>query len=252
MAELITVNLSANEVKQFRKAGSYIEIIDSSYAVGLNFYSVNGSQTNSLKGALSGLFLDIDFGAFDVVNGATAQTVTLLVCDAGELGGSRRQPGNVRVIDQSADQTAALNQFIAMNGVSNGGLGVVAGLWAQTKQITVKAIQFGSNVAGTMQIVTGTGRPINNQGAAPSPANKLIGGAVAASALSVSGTVAGALPVTAPDLAGVTTVGYTSVQAGVLYRIDLKTPILIPVGKFFGFATGVAGASVNFIAEIEE
>lgn len=101
--ELLTIQLAANETKQFRKAGAYCEIIDSQAAIGINFLSVLGGQTGSIKGGLSGLYLEVDYGAFDITNGPAAQTVTLLLCDAGESGGSRRQPGNVRVIDEITD-----------------------------------------------------------------------------------------------------------------------------------------------------
>lgn len=242
-------SIAAGETKVFVIAGRYLEIIDATGPVTLGLYDVNGSQTDDAKDVLSGTYMEGAFSQFEIYS-ATAQTIELFLTNT--RGGTRRQPGNVRVIDQSADQTAALNQYIAMNGVSDATKGVVAGLWAQTKPITVRAIQFGSSAAGGMAVLYGNGRPLTGQGAAPAPANKMIGSPAAASALPVSGTVAAAFPVTTADLAGVQTVGYTSVQAGTLYRVDLKTPVVIPVGKFFGFATSAANASVNFIAEIEE
>lgn len=103
MAELLTIALSANETKTFRKGGSYVEIISSTYPVGLSLYSANGSQIDSLNGAQSGFFLGCNFGAFSIQNGAAAQVIQLLALDAGEIGGTRRQPGNVRVIDEITD-----------------------------------------------------------------------------------------------------------------------------------------------------
>jgi len=250
--ELLTISLAANETKQFRKAGSYIEIIDSASAISINLWSVSGGQTDGIKGGLSGLYMTADFGAFDVVNGPSAQTVTLMVCDAGESGGSRRQPGNVRVIDQSADQTMALSQFVAMNSVQDAAKGVIVGLWAQTKQMVIRSIQFGSNATTGIALVTGTGRPVNGQGTAPVPANKMIGSPAASSALPVSGTMAGGHPTVSADLPGVSTIGYFSAQANILYRLELKTPLIVPAGRFFGFSTAAANTSVNFIAEIEE
>lgn len=98
--ELLTINLAANETKLFRRAGSYIEILSSTGAVGLTLYSTLGGQIGSITGGLSGLFLTADYGAFDLRDQTgAAQTVQLLVCDAGESGGSRRQPGQVTILD---------------------------------------------------------------------------------------------------------------------------------------------------------
>jgi len=165
---------------------------------------------------------------------------------------SSRLVGNVKVIDQSADQTMALSQFVAMNSVQDATKGVIVGLWAQSKQMIIRSIQFGSNATTGIALVTGTGRPINGQGTAPVPANKMVGSPAAASALPVSGTMAGAHPTTSADLPGAATIGYFSAQANILYRLELKSPLIVPAGRFFGFSTGAANASVNFIAEIEE
>ena len=99
MAELLTIALAANEQTQYRKAGQYLEIIDSAYALGISLYTDTGSQTDTINGAQSGFFLNTRFGALDVRNGAVAQTVQILLLDAGESGGTRRQPGVVQVVD---------------------------------------------------------------------------------------------------------------------------------------------------------
>lgn len=242
-------SIAAGETKVFVIAGRYLEIIDATGPVTIGLYDKAGSQTDDAKDILSGTYMQGEFSQFEIFS-ATAQTIELFLTQTG--GGTRRQPGNVRVIDQSADQTAALNQFLAMNSVSDGAKGVIVGLWAQTKPITIRSLQFGSNTTTAMAVVTGTTRPATGQGAAPAPTNKMVGSAAATSALAVSGTMAGALPVVAADLPGVATVGYINAQANQLYSFPLKTPIVIPAGRFFGFATGAAGASVQFTAEIEE
>lgn len=108
--ELLTINLAAGEFKQFRKAGGYIEIIQSIYPVTINMYGQSGGQSNTIIGGLAGLFLDANFGGFDISNvGQVAQTVQILVCDVGENGGSRRQPGIVSItnlIGTNAQQTS--------------------------------------------------------------------------------------------------------------------------------------------------
>lgn len=97
--ELLPITFAANETKQFAKAGRYFEIIDSTSAVAIQFTGTGGNISDSISGALSGLFLEDPFTHFSVTNGAIAQTVTLLIMETGR-GGSRRQPGNVRVMDE--------------------------------------------------------------------------------------------------------------------------------------------------------
>ena len=102
--EIINISLLANETKSFRKAGSYFEIISSTGPVGVSFYAPNAGQNNSIRGGMSGLYMNADYAAFDVQEqSGAAQIVQVLVCDQGEAGGSRRQPGNVRVVDEFFD-----------------------------------------------------------------------------------------------------------------------------------------------------
>lgn len=96
--ELLRIALAANETKQFAKAGRYFEIIESNYSITVQFNGANGAQSDSIVGGLSGLFLEDPFSHFSVTNGAVAQTVTLLLMEIGR-GGSRRQPGNVSIVD---------------------------------------------------------------------------------------------------------------------------------------------------------
>ncbi len=74
--ELLTINLAANQTQQFAKAGRYFEIIDSFYAVRVDFTGDQGQQTDSMVNALSGLYLEDAFSGFAIANGATAQTFT--------------------------------------------------------------------------------------------------------------------------------------------------------------------------------
>lgn len=96
--ELLTFTIAAAERKTFELPARYIEIIEASAALDLFLFSSSGHQVNDARGALSGLFIDERemFARFDV-RSATAQTITLLVTDG--RGGSRRQPGIVRVVD---------------------------------------------------------------------------------------------------------------------------------------------------------
>lgn len=112
--ELLTITLAANETKQFAKAGRYLEITDSSYAVRVDFIGDQGQQTDSMVNALSGLFIEDPFAAFAITNGATAQSVTFLILEMGR-GGSRRQPGIVSV-------TNKISQAVTQFELNGGGL----------------------------------------------------------------------------------------------------------------------------------
>lgn len=102
--ELLTITLAANELKQFAKAGRYFEIIDSSYAVQVDFTGDQGQRSDSMINALSGLFVEDPYTGFSITNGAIAQSITLLLMENGR-GGSRRQPGVVQVVDSAKERT---------------------------------------------------------------------------------------------------------------------------------------------------
>lgn len=149
MAELLTIALAANEQKQFRKGGSYLEIIDSSYAVGINLYSDLGGQIDSINGALSGFFLGATFGAFDIKNGPAAQFFQILVLDPGETGGSRRQPGIVRVVDGEREKVSSGNCYRAIVSQNGGATAPAVGIYnsSSTKNVFVQAMRIGSSMA---------------------------------------------------------------------------------------------------------
>lgn len=99
--ELFPVSLVAGQTQQFAKPGRYFEIIDSTGPIQIDFTGPNGNMTDNVRGALSGLFLEGAYSHFALTS-ATTQTVNLLIMETGR-GGSRRQPGNVRVIDEILD-----------------------------------------------------------------------------------------------------------------------------------------------------
>lgn len=98
--ELLSITIAAGETKRFERAGRYIEIFDASGLVDLYLSDANGGRVDYAKGAQSGIFLEASFAAFELAS-ATAQTVLLLVAEG--RGGSRRQPGIVRVVDEITD-----------------------------------------------------------------------------------------------------------------------------------------------------
>ncbi len=228
--EVITIDLAANEFKQYRKGGSSIEITDSTYAVSLNLYSDNGSQTNCLQKVLSGHYLKARFGAFDIKNGPVAQSITILALDAGEDGGSRRQPGNVRVIDQSADKTVAGAQFLgSCTSAAAAGQGSLCGIRTTTKGANITQVIVSSGTAGVLQLGYCNGDPtLNPIITANMGGNKLASGAVP-TAKAVRGNSVGTTPTDA-ELPGFNAFVGFYVPANTPYTLDLPVPIQLPAG----------------------
>lgn len=247
--ELLSITLAANETKQFAKAGRYFEIIESAFPITVNFYSASGAQSDSMVNALSGLFLEDPYVHFSISNGATAQTVILLLMEIGR-GGSRRQPGTVRVIDQGADKTATGNQFLLVFSQASGAGGSIVAIKANTKKVFVKSLMVGSDTAGTLEIFMGTAAPTANPSVPPAGRNKRLFGAAADHSVAY-GTCA-TLPVTGGEVPGASVIGYVSIQANATQLIPLTTPIEIDPGGFLLVASGAINKSVSVIADIEE
>lgn len=95
--EILKFSIAAGETKRFERAGRYIEVIEADSALSLFFFDENGGQADDAQGIVSGLYIEEPYKAFTVYS-ATAQSVTLLMSDG--RGGSRRQPGNVSIIDK--------------------------------------------------------------------------------------------------------------------------------------------------------
>lgn len=245
MAEILTVSLAANEQKQFRKAGSYFEIIDSSFAVSVNLYSDLGSQINSINSIISGFFLNAKFGAFDIKNSAIAQIVQILVLDQGETGGSRRAPGIVSVVDGE--------RIKVLSGVCFRGAGVQAGagvqqpavqLWnpvGSGKNFFVSNVRLGGSVNDTWYLFTTTTPAPTNQGTAgnldrtqPNSTGQIRRGN---DATSYAATVSAALGFFSPN-------------------IDLVVPFLKPLlvrpGYGFQMQSQTVTPTVNTVFEWEE
>lgn len=247
MAELLTINLAANETKAFRKAGSYLEIIDSSYPVGLNLYSVNGSQIDSINGALSGFFLGVSFGAFDLKNGAISQTVTILALDPGEIGGSRRQPGVVRVIDQGYEKTNAALQFYGTATQSAFAATLSsAGIKAGAKRIAIKRIGIITDIAQSIHIGIITGDPTTGTWtAALNWKNKLLQSTDSLALKFYQQSVGGSWSGT--ELPGFVAITSTALGAAQSKEMLLTSPLVIQPGGYFV----ARGMTVNAMCGIE-
>lgn len=248
--ELLKFNIAANETKVFEKAGRYLEIIDSTGEVTIDLYDRNGGNTDDATGALSGLYLEGEFSAI-TVKSATAQTITLLITDG--RGGSRRQPGNVRVIDQSADKTLAGNQFwgIVNRGATAGAVSLAGIRNTGSKSVYIKRMTVLSSTAGGINIWSCTGAPTvspaNNAGAG---VNKSIGQA-ASTAGAMRGDAAAGVP-TAGELPGVSGVGAVMLAAGVTVEILLTTPIRLAPGFGICVSGGVVNRDISTVYDFEE
>lgn len=149
--ELLTFTLAAGATAQLAKAGRYVEVIVADYPIAsLTLTDENGGQSAFVRNALSGLYAEVPFKQLDIVNGSTAQTITLLVTDG--RGGTRRQPGQVSVVE-------AIPPTVQTGGGSLASLAITAGASTQlvvpTPGVTLTLRGFVANItsgaAGTSQ-----------------------------------------------------------------------------------------------------
>lgn len=231
--ELLTINLAAGQTQQFAKAGRQFEIIDSAYAVRVDFSGSQGQQTDSMTNVLSGLFIEQEFAAFAVTNGAVAQAITVLIIESGR-GGSRRQPGIVRVIDSSGDKTLALRQFYGSDAQAAQALTVgCVSLLANGITVAVKKMQISSAVGGTFTFgfITGPGTA--------TPANSPVQNKKAFAASSTARSSGGQLVATAPAAAEAPGYVQTSrlfLVANQTLEIRFENPLVI---------SGTQGITIN-------
>lgn len=243
--ELITINLGANDVEQYRKAGAYMEIIDAAYPVDIDFNALYGGSGPTIKQGLSGLYMRKQFGGFTIKNGATAQIVQLLVCDDGEDGGSRRQPGLVRVVDQSADKTKAGFQFVGSMTNQDVLTKVnIAGIKATTKTVIIKRVLLNSPTAGSSQLLILSGDPTINASIVVPMANNKLGTGAACLAASVKAS--------SDVMPGAKSLGGMYLVANSPQEFPLTSPIVLPAGYIL-VANGVtADRAIGLIVDFEE
>lgn len=99
--ELITHNLAAGGTARFERAGRYFEIIDLVGRVSVDLTGQSGDLADRLNNALAGFYSEEPFSGISLTNPESYdQTIRFMVSNG--RGGSRRQPGNVTVIDEIA------------------------------------------------------------------------------------------------------------------------------------------------------
>ena len=248
--QTLTLTLAANQTVAFDIAGSYFEIIDSVGLVSVNFYDASGSRTKDLElqRVLSGFYVKGRFSRFEIQEASgSAQSITVLY--GSTEGGTRRSPGNVRIIDQSVDQTRAGGQYLFIDATSNAVNGQISGVRSSSKSLLIRSFKFTSDSACTIQLFTGTAAPTTITSSGAVPLNKLI--ASTAPTAQISRATAAGFPISS-EVPGIVTAGYFSVQAGLYVELPLKTPLVVPPGYFFGLANNAANKSVAFLGEFEE
>ncbi|KQW76586.1 hypothetical protein [Methylibium sp. Root1272] len=246
--ELLTFAIAANEIKVFKRAGRYFEIIDSAYALTVDFYDENGGKSDGMLGALSGLFVSGPFTEFTVSNGAAAQTVTLMIHEG--RGGSRRQPGVVRVVDENVEKTNRETQYFGLSrrvgsATKVGLVGVIAG----SKSIVIKRFSYTAAAAGICTLFSGTGAPTDSY-LTLGVRNKKIG-AADAQALRFSALAATINP-TGVEVPGVVLLMTIYAAANVLTEFPLTTPLVVPAGYCFGISGPAINTEAGFGFDVEE
>jgi hypothetical protein len=226
--ESFDINLGAGgtaaALVPMRRAGYGFEVIAANYNIDINFLDVNGGQTNTIKNGFSGLFLGNDFGAFEVFNraGNPAQTVTVLVFDRDENGGSRRQPGIVNVVDAGKTRTLSGQSFMGQQQFTAG-----AATYASVqlfnpvgsgKRVVIEAASMTGSLAGNLILTLISASQVNGGNGHP----KLSGGANSTAVLQYasSATYAGLNPSTG-DLQKVPNLANTA------YPISFKEPVVL-------------------------
>ncbi|QAZ41226.1 hypothetical protein C1M51_18375 [Methylibium sp. Pch-M] len=247
--ELLTITLSANESKRFERAGRRIDVIDAAYPIAeLALTDTNGGAAGFLRNVDVGIFARLGYASFSITNGATAQTVRVLVTDGD--GGSNKQPGVVRVVDQGSEKTIAGAQYFGSSTrPAAGGVVGLAGLLAGTRPLALKRVQLGSATAGELTLWAGTAAPASGP-VSLSLRNKLLA-AVATVPQRATGTATTITPSGAELPGGISYAGLY-VPANGIAELPLTTPIVIPAGTWFGAVGSAVNTDVKFIFDVEE
>lgn len=253
--ENLTINLPAGATPvQLQKGGGYIEILSSYGPIGINLYGLQQGMTNSMSGAESGQFMAADFSALEIVNQyGVAQQIKVLICDRGEKGGSRRQPGNVRVIDDARSRTQAETAFMASGLIATGadqtGHLILSNPAATSKRLVVSSFGFSALTSAGSSFVSlhvGQSPTLTGDTFVRNPASKrILNGASPAASVGELRSLS-----SATVLPGLTNVQAMVVQApstGVMKEIQLKEPITLAPGTclVLRYSPGSAGSTVQ-------
>lgn len=246
--ELLTFDIGAGESKIFQRAGRLLEVIDAAYPLTVKPWGDGGAQGESLVNVLSGLYLRQGFSGFEVQS-ATAQSVTLMVTDSD--GGSRRQPGLVRVVDQGAEKTRAGLQFITSLGqAASVGQNAVVALQPNGRRLIVKKLSLSSTVAGRVQIGKATSLGTASGAPVALDCNKLDSGAAPLSRYAL-GYSAGIGP-TGAEVPGLKYFATVHVPASTQQEVPLTTPLVFEGTSALILSAFALNRDVALIVDFEE
>jgi hypothetical protein len=153
---------------------------------------------------------------------------------------SSRIAGTVRVVDQGADKTRGMQQFItSISSVANAGLLSVVGIAPQTVPIAIKRLALSSATAGFAGVYVATGQGTANPSYPIAPKNKLMGG-VGSTARTTTGNCALSQP-TAGEVPGAAIWFSLYVPANSVVEVPMTTPMVLNPGS----AIIAHGGSIN-------
>lgn len=164
-----------------------------------------------------------------------------------------RVTGNVTVVDQSTDKTAAGQQFMGSYARTAGaGAFAIVGFRANAKTVSIYRLMFGCTSSCLATVFTCTGDPTTSPVVSTGIGRNLIAGVGAASSCrGITGEAAAAGP-TAGELPGVGQFATLLLSASVLLDISLDTPIRLNPGQGLVLVPNVAAVTAFAVAQFEE
>jgi hypothetical protein len=171
----IIFTLAANQAQSMQEiAGSYFEVIEAPATIArIDWVDSGGQQLEPWTGVQAGWFAEDPYRAFAITNGATPQTIKVMV--GRNRGGNRAAPINSLVKVQ--EQEGAYRQTV--DGRACMGMGVAPAVAAQLSMVTIGALAtatgrtvsvnkatFLANVASTLNFMVIADSAITAAGAA--------------------------------------------------------------------------------------
>lgn len=254
--ELLEFTLAPGQNRRFERAGTYLEVIDASGRLNIELTGRSGELADDMRNALSGFYSGEQFAGFEVANAeAYAQSVILMI--ANKPGGSRRQPGSVRIIDSSADKTAAGLQYMGQAGRAAAGAGVFSmiGLLAGARRVAIRRITVSSSIAGPVYFGFGSGIPTTNYSSSGNGISKLYSGAITTAQASRWNATAANSPPVAADVPGVQGAGQWTIPASLETELlaPAQTPIILgSAGAVFWLHSAIANRDLSANFDFEE
>lgn len=155
--QFLPISLAATDTKVYDVAGNYFEIIDAVGPITVAFYDRNGTKAKDLELglALSGAFVQGAYSRFEITN-AFGYAQSIVIMYGAGVGGSRRAPGTVRVVDGEREKVLAGNCYraqAAQNGGAAQAMCSVMNPAGSVKNVYVQALRAGASAADTYTVI---------------------------------------------------------------------------------------------------